>query len=674
MKSLHFALRMSWWIPVLAFATLGLGQDGSATDPGRAIQSVPRGIPDAGAHPGNVFLLGELVTLASPQGMPPAVVWQVADEQGREVGRGTRGEQPTASMDVGRLGIGWYRISFRNAAEQEVAWTTAAVLSPLQAPTPQDSPICVDSATAWFAKNDPGKQEQLSRLAALSGVNWVRDRLRWRDLQPTRERFADSTTYDTSAELQHRFGLNVLQVFHDTPPWAAAAPRETGRFPGDLRAVYQFGQALSRRYQGKVQAWEPWNEANVATFGGHTMDEICSYQKAAYLGFKAGDPQVTVCWNATTGVPTNDQTAGVLENETWSYFDTFNFHTYDWSHGYEALWEPVRRAACGKPLWITESDRGIESDPASPRGDLSPDNDRKKAQYITQSYATSLFAGADRHFHFILGQYSEGKTQFGLLREDMTPRPGYVALATLGRLLAGARCLGRYDIAEQADVHIYAFRSRPDGEERDVLVTWAETTADWPQRGGCTLPWSPPIQLKIEKCCDYLGRSVAVETITALTSSPIYLVLPRGACDSLPLRLSSRAELRTGSPCSVVLQCLLPKSTSERVERTAWAWEIEHTIPCDTAVVVPLYIYNFSDQTVRGEIVVERLPGDTSITPDRWEVVLEPQERRLLPAQVRISKDSGSEWIKLRGDFGAAGRPVLALRLRSSQSETTKDK
>ena len=168
-------------MPVLAFATLGLGQDGSATDPWRALQQVPRGIPDAGDHPGNVFLLGDLVTIASPRVMPPAVAWQVTDEQGREVGRGTLGEQPTAAVEIGRLEIGWYRISFRNETSQEVDWTTAAVLAPLQAPTPQDSPICIDSATAWFAKNDPRKQEQFSRLAALSGVNWVRDRLRWRD-------------------------------------------------------------------------------------------------------------------------------------------------------------------------------------------------------------------------------------------------------------------------------------------------------------------------------------------------------------------------------------------------------------------------------------------------------------------------------------------------------------
>ncbi|MHB8954369.1 MAG: hypothetical protein ACYC4U_15470 [Pirellulaceae bacterium] len=672
MKLLRSALKMTW-IPFLAVATLNLGQDGPATDPWRSLHDVPRSIPDADKHPGNVFLQGEAVTIPSPPLVPPVVGWQATDEQGREVGRGSLGEQPTTTLEIGRLGIGWYRISFLDAASDEVDWTAAAVLAPLQAPTPQDSPICIDSATAWFAKNDPFKQEQFSRLAALSGVNWVRDRLRWRDLQPERERFVDATTYDTSAALQHQFGLKILQVFHDTPPWAATAPDETGRFPGDLRTVYQLGQALGRRFCGQVQAWEPWNEANVATFGGHTMDEICSYQKAAYLGFKAGDPQVTVCWNVITGVPTDDQTAAVLENETWPYFDTYNLHTYDWSHGYEAMWEPVRRAACGKPLWITESDRGMEFDPSSRRRDLSSDNACKKAQYVTQSYATSLFAGAHRHFHFILGDYTEGKTQFGLLRDDLTPRPGYVALAALGRFLAGAKSLGRYDVPGRAEAHIYAFRASPDGEERDVCVAWAETTADWPERGGCHMPWSLPGPWKTEKCFDYLGRAVPVETVTALTSSPIYLVLPRGTCDNLLLRRPSGSQLRPGSPSSVVLQCLLPKGTSQRIERHPWAWEIEHVLPSDTEVDVPLYIYNFADEAVHGTVALEQLPQGTHISPDHWEVTLAPQQRQRLPAQVRLAPDSGSHWIKIRGEFGTAGRPVLALRLRGAEREMTND-
>ena len=51
-----------------------------------------------------------------------------------------------------------------------------------------------------------------------------------------------------------------------------------------------------------------------------------------------------------------------------------------------------------------------------------------------------------------------------MLRHDLTPRPGYVALAAVGRFLAGAQCLGRLSPT------VYAFRAKPDGEPRDVPV------------------------------------------------------------------------------------------------------------------------------------------------------------------------------------------------------------
>jgi hypothetical protein len=82
-----------------------------------------------------------------------------------------------------------------------------------------------------------------------------------------------------------------------------------------------------------------------------------------------------------------------------------------------------------------------------------------------------------------LGQYGEGEIQFGLLRHDMTPRPGYVALAVAGRYLAGARSLGRFAVPDHPDVYIYAFRAVPEGTPRDVLVAWTEKTADWSARG-----------------------------------------------------------------------------------------------------------------------------------------------------------------------------------------------
>ncbi len=491
--------------------------------PGRGI---PRPLED---RPGNIFLEGEPIRVRVPQDLPASATrWRLLDDRGRELRAGTLGPGGGSSPDrlfLGEPGPGWYRVEFDAADRTNLAWTTAAVLRRLAAPVPGDSPVCVDSATAWFAPEDVPHQQRLANLAALAGVNWVRDRLRWADLQPEPGPLtAQRTTYDTAADIQHAAGLKVLQVFHDTPPWAREAPAAGGRFAPDLRHVFDFARALAVRFRGRVAAWEPWNEANIAMFGAHTVDQMCSWQKAAWLGFKAGDPQLIVGWNVTAAVPTPAHTTGVLANETWPYFDTYNIHTYDWPHAYAHLWAPARAATSGRPLWITEADRGTPHLGQGPWFDQDPRLERLKAEWIAQSYACSLFAGARRHFHFILGHYHEPNgVQFGLLRLDGTPRPAYVALAAVGRCLAGARILGR--LRPGHDVHVYAFRARPDGRERDVLVAWAEREADWEGRGQTRAAWSPPVPLEVLEAVDYLGRPLPPRVPESLASAPVFLFL-----------------------------------------------------------------------------------------------------------------------------------------------------
>ena len=666
---------MRWSLGFLAFllgcsafvAPQVFGQAGASDRNWAALQKVTREVAGSGNHVGNVFLLGERVSVRVPDGIEDVRGWQVADEMEREIRRGKVVDGGSDLVEVGELPVGWYRVGLLDGSGEELGWTTTAVLAPLAAPTPQDSPICVDSATAWFAEDDPVEQEQLARLAALAGVNWVRDRMRWRDVEPAEGEFVADTTYDSSAAIQNRFGLKVLQVYHGTPGWAVEQGGSTGRFPEDLRHAHRFAKAMARRCKGLVQAWEPWNEANVANFGGHTMDEICSYQKAAFLGFKAGDGEVTVCWNATTATPTERQTEAVLLNETWSYFDTYNIHTYDWAHDYERLWAPTRRAACGKPLWITESDRGMKSETTSPHHDLSAINRRLKAQYVTQSYVKSLHAGANRHFHFILGQYGEGKTQFGLLRHDKTPRPGYVALAGLGRFLAGARCLGRLEQSGTPDVHVYGFRARPDGVGRDVLVAWAEKNVDWPDRGKAKCDWQLPEGLEVERSFDYLGREVAVANPVGLTSSPIFLLLGEGECDRFELTRPEKWERRVDDVCPVVLQCAMPRGTAKDIKRIPWASEYEYVIEAGRPCKVPIYAYHFGSEALRGTVRLEGLPAGCSAEPRNWDVEIEPMGRIALATEVTITKEMTSEaediWFTLRGDFGAVGRPVLAFRL-----------
>jgi hypothetical protein len=620
-------------------------------------------------HPGNIHLAGEMVRVRLPEDLPGGITrWRLLDERGRELRAATLNPAVPAARDpltLGDLGPGWYRVEFDTADRTNVAWTTAAVLRRLAAPTPGDSPVCVDSATAWFAYNDVPHQQRLANLAALAGVNWVRDRLRWRDLQPAPGPLvAARTTYDTAAEAQHAAGLKVLQVFHDTPPWAREAPDAGGRFAPDLRQVFEFARALASRFKNRVAAWEPWNEANIATFGGHTVDQMCAWQKAAWLGFKAGDPGVTVGWNVTAAVPTPAHTEGVLANETWPYFDTYNIHTYDWSHAYAGLWSPARAAVSGRPLWITEADRGTPHLKQGPWFDQDPRLERLKAEWIAQSYAGSLFAGSRRHFHFILGHYHEPNgVQFGLLRLDLTPRPAYVALATVGRCLAGARALGRW--RPGLDLHVYAFRAWPDGQERDVIVAWAEKEADWDGRGQTRAAWQPPVNLAVVDAVDHLGRTLDCVVPATLDSAPVFLFLPAGQAALLPLEPPPRlAPFQPGAPSPVVLQLAWPRDATVRVEDLPWSEGYACAVKPGRALELPLHAYNFAAAAVRGRIRVERQPEDweTELPEPAFEI--EPQGRRTLRAVLRVPTGTKTRdgWLQLRADCGQRGRPVLAIR------------
>jgi len=665
----HAALHATARWMILGVLSLGSAR---ATDAG-VEPNRSRAIPVAvGA---GVFTEGQTVTARIPEeALTQATRWRILDDRHAVVAAGTVNAKGDA-VDVGRLGIGWYRVEFLKTEGQCLTWTTLAVLARPRVPVSQESPVCVDSATAWFARDDPVNQENLARLASLAGVNWVRDRMKWREMEPTPGVLAQGTTYDSAADIQAQYGLKVLQVFHDTPPWAVSEGESRGRYASDLRRVYQFCRAVARRFKGRVQAWEPWNEGNVSDFGGHTADEMCSYQKVAYLGFKAGDPNVIVCWNVSTAVPTALHTQVVLENRTWPYFDTYNIHTYDWPDSYERLWRPVRAAASGRPIWVTESDRGIGYETPEPWCDLSPEGDIRKAEFMAQSYASSFHAGAGKHFHFVLGHYHEARNQvqFGLLRLDRTPRPSYVALSAIGRFLNGAQCLGRWMLPDQAQAHIYAFRARPDGREQCVLVAWAERPGDWDRRGRTTVDWKLPAGLAIEGVHDYLGRSLGTEVPGQLRSAPIFVLLAPGAAQHLVLTRPTPSAFRTGKPSRMVLQLHMPRQTSIKLQAIPWASDFEHRVEAGVTTDLPLYLYNFGDQPVRGKVAVTHSPSEWTLTPRQWTVTLKPMERRrltlVLTKPQTLSAEPSDNWIKLQGDFDGEEQAVLAFRCISQAGE-----
>jgi hypothetical protein len=623
-------------------------------------------------HPGNVFVAGEEVAIALPEDLDSAATtWRVRDDKENIIGTGPLKQR----ISLGALGIGWYVIEFLDAAENAVGWTTAAVLHPWKNPVPEDSPVCLDGAVSWFATDDPATQEAYASLANLAGANWIRDRLRWREIEPEKGAFAPPTQYDAAARIQHDRGLDVLQVWHDTPKWAFNDQSDHGRFAPDLRDVYRFSEAVARRFGGTVQAWEPWNEANSGNFGGQTIDEMCANQKAAYLGFKAGNPDATVCWQPIAGVNAASMADGILANETWPYYEAYSIHSYDWPDSYDRLWEPSRRAAAGRPIWVTECDRGLKPASASDWGDFTREDAIKKAEFMAHSYAISLFSGASRHYHFILGHYMEqnGAVQFGLLRKDLTPRPSYVALAALGRFLAGATCLGRWHVEEQPDAHVYAFRGRPDGEPRDVLVAWVEHPGDWSQRGVATSEWSLPPDVSVLSVHDYLGRPIETAVPASLRSRSVFLTLPEDEANKLSLEPARRSEIRHGQPSAIVLQLEMPERIL--VDKTqGWTPQFERAVSPNKPTELRLVAYNFTDKSCEGRLVFDQIPDGWVIEASEWKATVPPMGRIVHSTALTVQaipEGDDPAWVTVRGEFGQAGAPVAAFRFYTTKDGPT---
>jgi len=582
-------------------------------------------------HPGNVFLAGEEVVVLLPA--RDGTTWQAVDYDGKPVANGT---VQGGTARLGQLSVGYYELRQGETA------TTIGVLAPLQTLVPPSSPIAVDVAMSWFY-HTAGEQAAAASLCRLAGAAWVRDRMTWGEIEPGREQFARVTRYDESARLQSEAGLRVLQVQHGTPAWAG---RSSKHFPEDLRDIYRFLRHTAARWKGRVQAFEPWNEADIDMFGGHTGAEMASLQKAAYLGLKAGNPAAVACLNVFA-IARPDTLDDFAANVAWPYFDTCNLHHYIRPDDYPAWYAAFRRVSAGRPLWVTEFNRPVAWAGDPDAQEPTPADQRLQARRVPIVFASSLHEGPAEAFYFLFPHYTEGKTQFGIVHRDLTPRPAYVAFAAVGRLLADARPLGRWQ-ASSRQLRAFLFRARPDGRDAEVLVAW---TSD--PHGELQLPVAPAALF------DHLGRSVPpTGTALRLSSAPIHAVLPLGTGQRLTLVAPpAMPQRREAKPSPVVLQAVWPR---DRVALDKSAYRA--AAGQDTAVSI--FAYNFSDSAVTGKLTVAApKEWDVSI-PDRVELAVGQRKQLAMSVHRPVTKDESPERVQLTGDFGPAGSAILSIRLQ----------
>ena len=409
-------------------------------------------------------------------------------------------------VTIPELPNGYYFVEFTSSDEKVSKSDFAVVPDPSERKVSYDAPYSMDIALGGWKNID-----EWVELTHLMGLKFVRERFHHARTEPVPGKY-NWDVYGLAPEKLSEKGIHVSATWHNFAPWAKTDPKMT--LAKDLKIPFEFAKKLASRYKGKINIWEFWNEPELMGFSKEGFWEYVSMLKAAYLGFKAGNPRVPVMNGAFCMPPwDNDYARAVMRNDLADYMDIFNFHSYRPLASYPKVvseWKNILKdgGASDMMLCITETGTNAEGPAAikPEKGTLyrhSPQQEMIWAEFIPKSQILWQFLGVSRTFFFSLRPLNErsGTKEWGILRRDKSVKPGYAAFSTLLNELGSAKCLGEVDLGKEMRGFLY---QQPDGSR--TLAFWSISELDTVKDN---TPIPPFKDLK-ENCFEISGTSAAV--------------------------------------------------------------------------------------------------------------------------------------------------------------------
>ena len=214
---------------------------------------------------------------------------------------------------------------------------------------------------------------------------------------------------------------DILMVLGTTPKWNAKKLNKddypqpgAASAPKDLKAWDSWVTAVATRYQGRITAYQIWNEANLKNFYNGTPEELAELTKRAYDIIKKIDPSATVvAASPSTRLTQSFQKfypayLQALGAKGWPV-DVFAIHTYPNSKGDPAARGDLIKAAqdaisaagapADKPLWDTELNYGLAGPGTEfPKQDITG---ARAAGWVVRTYIDDLRYSVQRSYWYI---------------------------------------------------------------------------------------------------------------------------------------------------------------------------------------------------------------------------------------------------------------------------------
>lgn len=200
-----------------------------------------------------------------------------------------------------------------------------------------------------------GDLEQTLRWAQGLGVGWVKQQVQWHTVEHGPDDF-EWENLDRLVAGAAGLGFKVLLGVTHAPDWTRAAQLESGP-PADYAEFGRFMEQLAQRYRGRVEAYELWNEPNLAReWRGDTLDpaRFVALVAEGAAGVRTADPQALIISGgpAVTGIDDgetaiNDRVflRGMVEAGIVQHVDAIGAHPYGYANPPEESVQDEHHAA-----------------------------------------------------------------------------------------------------------------------------------------------------------------------------------------------------------------------------------------------------------------------------------------------------------------------------------------
>ena len=354
------------------------------------------------------------------------------------------------------------------------------------------------------------------------GVVWQRRTCRWSSLETAPGNW-DFSDWDNYVEISRNAGKKILAILAYDTPWVYETENAPRRISSrELPLYLNYVETVVRRYRGKIDAYEIWNEPNMMEWYGSDQ-EFITMTRAAIKTIRSIDPDVKILAGSFWRVPKNFirkmTRAGVFDEACGLSFHPYALSPAGAAELCDSMLKLLEEESFTGEIWVTEL--------GYPTRGWFPTrvSEKKFPSHIVKTLASLAARNVKVLLWYELydsrnpGEYCftfNSEDFFGLAYPDNTVKAGYHAFSLCGKNLAGKEYQPGLPLRNDIPKRTVSFCFMGQDAE-NVLILWNERGGSFP--AGLTLPGTDQRLYDISSG-EYM--TLGEETEITVTQTPLF--------------------------------------------------------------------------------------------------------------------------------------------------------